>query len=142
VTLTCKFKRLHESARMPTKAHPSDAGFDLHALAVQRIGPGETVLIPTGIAIELPPGWCASVRPRSSLNRIGVIGGMGLIDPGYRGSIGVTLTNLHEFQYFTVKEGDRVAQLVIEQLPVVEMVEVDELSASDRNTNGFGSSGR
>ncbi len=142
--MICQFIRLHQSAKAPTKAHASDAGFDLYSPEAYGIEPGETVLIDTGIAIELPPGWCASVRPRSGLNRAGIVAGIGLIDPDYRGSIGVTLTNAYfpGSERFHIRSGDRIAHHVSEQVPVVEMAEVEALPMTPRWKWGFGSSGR
>jgi len=139
----CKFVRLREEARAPTKAYPSDAGFDLYSPDSFTLLPGESRLVKTGIAIELPSGFGAVVRSRSSQAKRGVVicGGTGTVDPGYRGDIGVGLHNLGT-QTYMVERGHRIAQLVIERVYDVELVECDELSPSDRQTSGFGSSGR
>lgn len=141
--MICKFVRLHPAAKVPTKAHDTDMGFDLYAIESFLLDPGGDILVKTGIAIELPPGYGAVVRSRSSQakRRIIVCGGNGTVDPGYRGDIGVGLMNLGNGGY-DVKVGDRIAQLVIEQVHDVVMVEVDALTDSERGANGFGSSGR
>lgn len=105
------------------------------------LSPGVSQAVPTGIAIELPPGYEAQVRPRSGLAlKHSVTCNFGTIDPGYRGEIRVVMFNLGQADY-TIEKGDRIAQLVIARYEAVEWVE-DELSDSARGAGGFGSSGR
>jgi len=138
-----RVKRLIATAVLPRYAHPHDAGLDLHAAADALIQPGEAETIATGIAIELPPGTEAQVRPRSGLARrhaVTVLNAPGTIDEGYRGEIGVVLIN-HGRTPFRVDRGMRVAQLVVQQRLPVEVVEVEALSDTARGEGGFGSTG-
>jgi len=116
---------------------------DLHALEAVTLEPGQPRLIPTGIAIELPPGYEAQVRPRSGLAlqyAVTMPNAPATIDPGYRGEIRVILLNLGSVPY-EVKAGDRIAQMIVARYEAVEWVEAD-LRDSQRGTGGFGSSGR
>lgn len=137
--------RLTEGARLPTRAHPGDAGLDLHAAEAARIGPGERASVGTGIAIAVPEGHAGLVLPRSGLaarHGIALVNAPGLIDCGYRGELRVLLLNTDRDEAFEIEPGDRIAQLVISAIADAEAVEVDELSDSDRGGGGFGSSGR
>jgi dUTP pyrophosphatase len=130
---------------IPTYAHgpEEDAGMDLHAVESVELKPWEPALIPTGLAIELPPGYEAQIRPRSGLalkHSIILPNSPATIDPGYRGEIRVILLNLGETLY-QVHQGDRIAQMVVAKYEAVEWVESD-LNASGRGEGGFGSSGR
>jgi dUTP pyrophosphatase len=116
---------------------------DLHAVEVVTIGPGATKLVPTGLAIELPPGYEAQIRPRSGLAlKYGITlpNSPATIDPGYRGEIKVIVHNLGQMP-FTVEPGERIAQMVIARYEAVEWEEGD-LNGSQRGEDGFGSSGR
>ncbi|NJR71221.1 MAG: dUTP diphosphatase [Synechococcales cyanobacterium CRU_2_2] len=138
-----KVKRLSSIATLPTYAHPGDAGLDLYAIETTTIAPHQTQLIPTGIAIELPPNTEAQVRPRSGLalkHAITVLNSPGTIDAGYRGEIQVILIN-HGDQPFEVQPGMRIAQIVIQPVVSVEVEEVEQLGESLRGEGGFGSSG-
>jgi dUTP pyrophosphatase len=140
-----KIRRLREPARLPAYAHgPSeDAGVDLFAAEDARLEPGRPLAVPTGLAIELPPGFEAQVRPRSGLalkHAITLPNSPGTIDPGYRGEIKVILLNLGREPY-QVRAGDRIAQMVIARYEPVEWVET-HLTGTRRGDGGFGSSGR
>jgi len=140
-----RIKKTHPNAIIPTRQKPGDSGLDLHALVLDgplHIAPGERRRIHTGISIELPSGYEAQVRPRSGLSdRAGVVASLGTIDNGYRGDIGVVLFNL-SWQGFMVRDGDRIAQLVIAPVSCPEVVVViDELAPTERGTGGFGSTG-
>ena len=140
-----KIKRVHPEAFLPVYAHgpEEDAGLDLRAAESVTLMPGAPALIPTGIAIELPPGYEAQVRPRSGLalrHSITLPNSPATIDPGYRGEIRVILLNLGRETYH-VERGDRIAQLVIARYEPVEWEEA-ELSDTNRGEGGFGSSGR
>lgn len=138
------FRRLHPDARLPERAHPGDAGFDLHAVAAVEIPPGGRAAVPCGFAIALPEGTAALVLPRSGLAlRAGVtvLNAPGLIDSGYRGEVMAILVNHDPAAPFAVSPGDRIAQLVIVDLPAVGFREVEDLPASERGEGGFGSSG-
>ena len=136
-------QKLHPDAQLPTYAHGpvEDAGMDLRAVERVVLQPGVAQAVPTGIAIELPPGHEAQVRPRSGLGlKHSLTVNFGTIDPGYRGEIRVIMFNLGRADY-TVEKGDRIAQLVISRYESVEWEESD-ISESARGAGGFGSSGR
>lgn len=138
-----KVTRLHPDATIPAYQHATDAGLDLTAVENLTIRPGESRLVPTGIAIELPPETEAQIRPRSGLalkHQITVLNAPGTIDAGYRGEIAAVLIN-HGRSAFTVTVGMRIAQMVIAPVTRVAIEEVSELAASDRGTGGFGSTG-
>ncbi len=126
---------------MPTKAHPTDAGYDLRADSEWWIAPDSWAKIGTGVSIELPPGWEAQVRGRSGFAQFGMLAHVGTIDSGYRGEVAVILFNLTG-ETFCVEKGDRIGQLVFAKVPDTELVRVDELGDSDRGAAGFGSTGR
>jgi dUTP diphosphatase len=139
-----RFTRLDPRAQVPTRAHPGDAGIDLHAVQSAVLRPGERASIGTGIALEIPSGYAGLVLPRSGLaarHGISVVNAPGLIDAGYRGEIRVLLLNTDLRKPFEVGAGARIAQLVIIAVALAEAVEVESLEASQRGTGGFGSSG-
>ena len=128
---------------MPERAYAGDAGLDLASCEHMELGPGERALVPTGLAVAIPEGYAGFVQPRSGLalrHGISIVNTPGLIDSGYRGELRVTLLNTDTRETFTVEPGMRIAQLLIVPIPDVELVEVDELPASDRGARGFGSS--
>ena len=140
-----RIKRLREDAFLPAYAHGSseDAGLDLRAVDETVLPPGVPRLVPTGLAIALPPGFEAQIRPRSGLalqHAITLPNSPATIDPGYRGEIRVILLNLGK-QDYVVGRGDRIAQIVIARYEAVEWEEA-ELGDSVRGAGGFGSSGR
>jgi dUTP pyrophosphatase len=143
--MSFRFRRLTETAKAPLRAHSGDAGCDLFAAEAARIEPGERASVGTGIAVEIPDGSAGLVLPRSGLasrHGISVVNAPGLIDAGYRGEVRVLLLNTDKHAAFEIQAGDRIAQLVIVEVPDVEPVWVDELPASERGEGGFGSSGR
>ncbi len=130
---------------MPKYAHgpEEDAGMDLYSVERVVLAPGERKLVATGLAIELPSGYEAQLRPRSGLAlKYGITlpNSPATIDPGYRGEIKVILQNLGQSD-FTVEPGERIAQMIVARYEAVEWVE-GELSESERGEGGFGSSGR
>lgn len=138
-----RIKKLHPDAHLPAYAHGplEDAGLDLRAVESVTLQPGVAQGVPTGIAIELPSGYEAQVRPRSGMAlKHSLTVNFGTIDPGYRGEIRVVMFNLGRADY-TVEKGDRVAQLVISRYEAIEWEE-GELGDSARGAGGFGSSGR
>lgn len=138
-----KVKKLTGDAVLPRYAHPGDAGLDLFACQESVIAPGESQLVKTGIAIELPAGTEAQVRPRSGLalkHGITVLNAPGTIDEGYRGEIGVILMN-HGRKEFRVNSGMKIAQMVVKPVITATVIEVDELSDTPRSSGGFGSTG-
>src|SRR5580704_11508579 len=141
--MTLRVVRLDPRATLPTRAHPGDAGLDLHALEAARLAPGERASIPTGIAVEIEPGRAGLVLPRSGLaarHGISVVNSPGLIDSGYRGEVRVLLLNTDRAERFEIIAGARIAQLVLVRVELPAPVEVDALSDTDRGAGGFGSS--
>jgi dUTP pyrophosphatase len=137
--------KLKDGAVVPTRAHAGDAGLDLHACESAHIGPGERWSVQTGIALQIPDGHAGLVLPRSGLARehgIALVNSPGLIDAGYRGEIQVLLLNTDPAETFRVAPGDRIAQLVIAPVALLDPEEVSELTESARGDGGFGSSGR
>jgi len=142
--MNLRVARLDERARLPTRAHEGDAGLDLYALEAAVLGPGARASVPTGIAVEIPPGQAGLVLPRSGLaarHGISVVNAPGLIDAGYRGEVRVLLLNTDRSQTFQIAPGARIAQLVLVQVQLLTPVEVPTLSESARGAGGFGSSG-
>jgi len=141
--LNLKVKKLNPAATLPSYAREGDAGLDLFAVKAIVIEPGKSALVPTGIAIELPSGTEAQVRPRSGLalkHAITVLNTPGTVDEGYRGEVGVILIN-HGATAFTVEAGMKIAQMVVSPRIQVAVVEVPELSDTQRGAGGFGSTG-
>jgi dUTP pyrophosphatase len=140
-----RITRLRDEATLPSRAHEGDAGLDLHACEAAHIGPGERWSVATGIAVEIPDGHAGLVVPRSGLARqhgIALVNAPGLIDAGYRGEISVLLLNTDPAETFRIEPGDRIAQLVVTPVAIVEPVEAGSLAESARGDGGFGSSGR
>lgn len=140
-----KVKRLSPAAALPVYAHGplEDAGMDLTAIESVTLEPNRPALVSTGLAIEVPPGYEAQLRPRSGLalkHAITLPNAPATIDPGYRGEVRVILLNLGREPY-TIQPGDRIAQMVIAKYEAVEWDEGD-LASSERGAGGFGSSGR
>jgi dUTP pyrophosphatase len=140
-----RIRRLRDDAALPTYAHgpQEDAGMDLRAVEGAVLEPGAPRLVATGLAIELPPGYEAQIRPRSGLaakHAITLPNSPATIDPGYRGEIRVILLNLGREPY-EIHPGDRIAQMVIARYEAIEWEEGD-LNESRRGVGGFGSSGR
>lgn len=138
-----KVKRIHEDAMLPLQANPGDAGMDLYSIEAVEIPAGVAKLIKTGIQIELPKGTEAQIRPRSGLalkHSVTVLNSPGTIDEGYRGEIGVILIN-HGQETFIVEKSMRIAQMVIQFVPSIQLLEVNELSQTVRGATGFGASG-
>jgi dUTP diphosphatase len=137
--------KLKPEATLPRRAHEGDAGLDLYACEAAHIGPGERWSVGTGVAVEIPEGHAGFVLPRSGLAKkhgIALVNAPGLIDSGYRGELRVLLLNTDPAETFRVEPGDRIAQLVIAPVALVEPVEAEALTESTRGAGGFGSSGR
>ena len=138
------FRRLRPEARVPAYASDGDAGADLSSTVSVTLAPGERALVPTGIALALPPGTVGLVHPRSGLaarHGISVVNAPGTIDSGYRGEVLVNLVNLDPAEPFTVQVGDRIAQLVVQEYLHADFTETDSLPESDRGDTGHGSTG-
>ena len=137
-------KRFHPDLPLPQYARASDAGLDLYAAERVVIEPGARALVSTGLAVAIPPGCAGLVLPRSGLalrHGVTVLNAPGLIDAGYRGEIKVLLVNHDPRATATLERGERVAQLVVQTVASVQLVEVDELPPSERGAGGFGSTG-
>jgi dUTP pyrophosphatase len=138
-------RRLDAQLPLPAAQHPDDAGYDLHAAVDAHLDPaGGRALVPTGIAIAVPSGCAGFVLPRSGLalnHGITCLNTPGLIDPLYRGEIKVLLVNTDSTRAYDVRRGDRIAQLVLLHVEMIEWGEVDDLGTTERNVFGFGSTG-
>ena len=137
-----KVKLLHSDAKVPTRANSTDAGLDLYSVETDVISPSSWRSMPTGIAISIPEGYAAFVKPRSGLAAKGAIDILaGVIDSSFRGQIKVVIIN-HGAMPFVINPGDRIAQLVIQKVELWNPVVVEELDETERGENGFGSSGK
>lgn len=142
--LVLPIKRLDPDVVLPSYAYEGDAGLDLRANVDIDIAPFERKLIPTGVAVAIPEGFAGFVQPRSGLalkSGLSMTNTPGLIDAHYRGELKVIAVNLDASEAIHISKGERIAQLVIQRVPVVSLMEVDELDETDRGTGGFGSSG-
>ena len=144
VPLPVEIVRLDPDLPLPSYAHQGDAGLDLYAREDATLPAGHRFLMPTGIAIAIPPGHCGLIMPRSGLalkHGISVVNAPGLIDAAYRGEIKIVLINTDPETDYVVERGDRIAQLVIQRVESVAGQVVDSLDGVDRG-GGFGHSGR
>lgn len=138
------FQRLDPALPTPVYAHPGDAGADLVTGVDVTLGPGERVVVPTGVALALPEGYAAFVHPRSGLAArcgLSVANAPGTVDAGYRGEIEVLLVNLDPEHAVELRRGDRIAQVVFQQVERAHFIEVDRLPGSHRGAGGYGSTG-
>ena len=138
------FKRLSDVAALPESQHPGDAGFDLRSTVAVTIAPGERVMVPTGVAVAIPDGHAGLVLPRSGLaskHGLTLANAPGLIDAGYRGEVICAVVNLDPATAVEIAVGDRIAQLVVVEVPAVVPAWVEELPESARGEGGFGSTG-
>ncbi len=144
-----KVKKLHKDAQTPTRAHDNDSGFDVYAIDDGNIEisgkVGRIVTYKLGIAIEIPDGYEVQLRPRSSISTKTTLfqaNGIGTIDAGYRGELAVIFRDTSAGRSGNwYKKGDRIGQLVVQKLPQVKLVEVEELTHSQRDNGGWGSTG-
>lgn len=137
-------KRLDKSVQLPAYAYQGDAGLDLRSSEDVSLAPFERRLVSTGLAIAIPEGYAGFVQPRSGLalrEGLSMANTPGLIDSHYRGELKVCAINLDPEKAIHIERGERIAQLVIQKVPVVTLSEVEELDETDRGTGGFGSSG-
>ena len=138
-------KRLDPALPLPSYAKPGDAGADIYSRIDVELNPGERKMIPTGIAIALPPGFAAFVHPRSGRaikEGLGMVNAPGTVDAAYRGELQVILINHDSQNSISIKRGERIAQLVIQKVEHAEFIELEELPGSSRGANGFGSTGK
>lgn len=143
--LTVRCARVNPDATLPTYGHPGDAGADLCAVEDITLKPFERAVVPTGLAIALPEGYAGFVHPRSGLaskQGITVVNAPGTIDAGYRGEIKVPLINVNPDTTVTISKGDRIAQLVIQEVAHAHFDLTDELDTTQRGSAGFGSTGK
>ncbi|MFT5179876.1 MAG: dUTP pyrophosphatase [Candidatus Paceibacteria bacterium] len=136
-----KFKKLYPEAKAPTYATDDDAGMDFYALEDTTILPMERKLVRTGIAMEIPKGYVGLVWDKSGVSyKKGQIKTSGVLDSGYRGEINIVMINITGESY-TFEKHDKVAQMLIQEKVTANLIEVDELSGSERGEGGFGSTG-
>ena len=139
------FQRLDPDAALPERAHPGDAGFDLRSIEDVEVGPGERAMVRTGLAVAIPDRHAGLVLPRSGLaskHGLTLANAPGLIDSGYRGEVRCSVVNLDPHESVKIARGDRIAQLVVVEVPERRPGWVDELPPSSRGESGFGSTGR
>ena len=139
------FQRLDPDSVLPERAHPGDAGFDLRSIEDVEVGPGERAMVRTGLAVAIPDGHSGLVLPRSglaSLHGLTLANAPGLIDSGYRGELICSVVNLDPHESVKIARGDRIAQLLVVEVPERRPGWVDELPPSSRGESGFGSTGR
>lgn len=144
MTVTVHIKMLDPDIPLPTLAHPDDAGYDLYSRVDIRLAPGQRALIPTGVALAIPPGYAGFVQPRSGLalrHGISIVNTPGLIDAGYRGEVKVTLINHDPTHEVIIQRKDKICQLVIQKVETARFRQVQELEATQRGPDGFGSTG-
>jgi dUTP pyrophosphatase len=138
-----KVKKLRPEARLPRRSTEGSSGLDLHAcLGASLLLGRDPKRVPTGIALEIPPGYDAQVRPRSGLSLQGVGVTLGTIDSDYRGELFVTMYLFGTRNEFRINDGDRIAQLVIARVADLPVMEVEELSTTARGERGHGSTGQ
>ncbi len=142
--VTVPIKRLDPTVELPAYAYEGDAGLDLRSNEDVVLAPLERRLVGTGLAVAIPDGYAGFVQPRSGMalkRGLSMANTPGLIDAHYRGELKVCAVNLDPETPISIERGERIAQLVIQRVPTVSLVEVQELDATDRGTGGFGSSG-
>lgn len=139
--MNINFKLTHPDAKAPTRAHEYDAGNDLYALEDAVVGPHHVTKIRTGVAVALPEGTVGLIKDRSSLGSKAIHVFAGVIDAGYTGEISVILATISTSNFY-IKKGDKIAQLVVSPIVVVNWQETTSLSETDRGEAGFGSSGK
>lgn len=139
--LNIRIRLLSIRARVPSKSHHGDAGWDLYSSDEVAVLPGETKVVPTGVAMEIPQGWYGQIKARSGLGSKGVVVTAGVVDSGYRGEIGVVVVNTKRDGEFVFRAGDKIAQMVFLPVPDVEFELREELEATARGAGGFGSTG-
>ena len=144
IDIPVPFAKLDNSINTPAYAHEGDAGIDLRSTIDCVIEPFERFVVPTGVAFAIPEGYAGLVIPRSGLaakHGVSIVNAPGLIDSGYRGEIKCIAINLDPQNDISIQVGDRVAQLVVMKVENLQLMQVDELDATQRGEGGFGSSG-
>lgn len=136
--------KIHENAIIPTYANVGDAGMDIYAIEDLTIEPHTTVIVPTGLKMAIPIGYEMQIRPRSGMScktKLRISNSIGTIDSGFRGEIGVIFDNIGDTPY-TIHVGDRIAQMVLNEVPIAEFTVVEQLDDTSRGNGGFGSTGK
>ncbi|MBM3293737.1 MAG: dUTP diphosphatase [Candidatus Aminicenantes bacterium] len=135
-----KVKRISPQAKLPTSGHPGDAGLDLYSAVDQVLGPGEVRAVPTGIKVAVPAGHAGLIWDKSGISLKGVHRLAGVVDAGYRGEVRVVLVNLGGMP-FEIKAGMKIAQMLVQPVGEVSVVETADLDETNRGEGGFGSTG-
>jgi len=135
-----KIKRIHPAAKLPSYGHPGDAGLDLYSAVDHVLAPASVFAVPTGIKMAIPPGHVGLVWDKSGISLKGVHRLAGVVDAGYRGEVQVVMANLG-VEPFMIKPGMKIAQILIQPVVSVSVVETDELDDTSRGEGGFGSTG-
>tara|TARA_Y100000310_G_C20634678_1_gene790539 strand:+ start:770 stop:1192 length:423 start_codon:yes stop_codon:yes gene_type:complete len=139
--MTIRIKRVDKEARLPQYAHPGDAGMDFFSNEEVILKAGERKLVPTGISMAIPDGYVGLFWDKSGIaSKFGIKSMAGVIDAGYRGEIRILLHNLSSDE-FKIEKGMKIAQMLIQPVEQKELIEVDDLEETERNTGGFGSTG-
>jgi len=136
-----KVKKIHPAAKLPAYGHPGDAGLDLFSCGESELAPGEVKAIPTGLEMAIPPGHVGLVWDKSGLSLEAVHRLAGVVDAGYRGEVRVVLANLGP-RPFKISLGMKIAQMLVQPVQSVKVVEAETLEATSRGRGGFGSTGR
>ena len=135
-----RVKRIHPEGKLPVYGHPGDAGLDLFSVVDRDLGPSEVFAVPTGIEVAVPAGHVGLVWDKSGISLKGVHRLAGVIDSGYRGEVQVVLINLGG-GVFSIRKGMKIAQLLVQPVAALSVVETDDLDSTSRGPNGFGSTG-
>jgi dUTP pyrophosphatase len=135
-----RVKRIHPEAKLPVYGHPGDAGLDLFSVVDRELAPGEVFAVPTGIQVAVPAGHVGLVWGKSGISLRGVHRLAGVVDSGYRGEVQVVMINLGAAP-FSVRKGMKIAQMLVQPVAAVEVVESDSLDGTSRGEGGFGSTG-
>ena len=139
-TMELRVKRIHPEAKLPVYSHPSDAGLDLFSVVDRELRPGEVFAVPTGIRVGIPAGHVGLVWDKSGMSLQGVHRLAGVVDSGYRGEVQVVMINLGAAP-FAIRKGMKIAQMLVQPVAAVEVVEADSLDDTPRGQGGFGSTG-
>ncbi|MGZ7066155.1 MAG: dUTP diphosphatase [Candidatus Aminicenantales bacterium] len=135
-----KVKRIHPDAKIPVYGHPGDAGMDLFAVVDRDLGPGQIFAVPTGIQVAIPAGFVGLIWDKSGISLKGVHRLAGVVDAGYRGEVQVVMINLGEGA-FPIRKGMKIAQMLIQPVAAVAVIDSDTLDDTPRGKGGFGSTG-
>ena len=136
-----KVKRIHPDAKIPVFGHPGDAGMDLFAVVDRDLGPGQVFAVPTGIQVAIPAGFVGLIWDKSGISLKGVHRLAGVVDAGYRGEVQVVMINLGEGT-FPIRKGMKIAQMLIQPVAAVAVIDSDSLDDTPRGEGGFGSTGQ